>query len=97
VTRSVVFRPDAEDEVRDARQWYESRRSGLGRTFAEAVDAVVERIAAKPLQFPTVHNDIRRAVLSRFPYAVYFGIADESIVVLAVHGRQDPSRWQHRR
>ena len=38
----------------------------------------------------------RRAVLSRFPYALYFRMTDDSIVVLAVHGRQDLSRWQKR-
>ena len=36
----------------------------------------------------------RRAVLLRFPYAVYFRLDRETLVVLAVHGRQDPARWQ---
>ena len=29
-------------------------------------------MAASPRAFPRVHGEIRRAVLSRFPYAVYF-------------------------
>ena len=94
--RSVVFRPQAQDELVHARKWYESRSPGLGRAFADAIEAVVERISASPLEFPTVHAEVRRAVLSRFPYAVYFRISDDTIVVLAVHGRQDPSRWQKR-
>jgi hypothetical protein len=35
-------------------------------------------------------------VLMRFPYAIYFRVSDEAVVVLAVHGRQDPARWQAR-
>ena len=97
MARDVVFRPEAEGELLEVRQWYESRRPGLGRVFAEAIEAVVGRIAASPLDFPAVHVEVRRAVLSRFPYAVYFRIADAAIVVLAIHGRQDPSRWQTRR
>jgi plasmid stabilization system protein ParE len=92
----VVFRPQAEDEVLEVRQWYELRRMGLGKEFGEAADDLVARIAANPLAFPRVHGETRRAVLSRFPYAIYFRASDDEIVVLAVHGRQDPSRWQHR-
>ena len=96
MTRRVVFRPQAEDEVLEVRQWYESRRVGLGREFGEAADALVARMAANPQLFPHVHGETRRAVLSRFPYALYFRASDDEIVVLAIHGRQDPSRWQRR-
>lgn len=92
----VVFRPEAEAEVLEARQWYESRSEGLGRRFAAAVDALVTRIVSNPLAFPEVHGQTRRAVLTRFPYAVYFRIADGDVIVLAVHGRQDPTRWRSR-
>jgi plasmid stabilization system protein ParE len=93
---AVVFPPEAEGEVLEARQWYESRSEGLGRRFAAAVDALVTRIVANPLAFPEVHGQTRRAVLTRFPYAIYFRITDGDVVVLAVHGRQDPARWQAR-
>ena len=92
----VVFRPQAEDEALEVRQWYESKRVGLGREFGEELNRVVERIAAGPLHFPRVRGETRRAVLSRFPYAVYFRVADAAVVVLAIHGRQHPSRWQRR-
>ena len=96
MSRQVVFRPQAEDEVIEVRQWYEARRPGLGKDFAAAVDQVIERILANPFTFPRGHAETRRAVLSRFPYAVYFRSLDEEIVVLAVHGRRHPRRWQTR-
>lgn len=96
MAHQVVFRPQAEDEVLEVRQWYESRRTGLGREFGEAVDGLVARIAANPLAFQRVHNETRRAVLARFPYAIYFRVASDDVVVQAVHGRQHPSRWQRR-
>ena len=94
--RQIVFRPQAEDEILEARQWYESRQAGLGRAFGRAADELISRIAAHPLVFPRVRNEIRRAVLSRFPYAIYFRDMEDTIVVLAVHSRQDPRRWQNR-
>jgi plasmid stabilization system protein ParE len=92
----VVFRPEAEDEVLEARQWYETRRSGLGTQFGQAIDEIVSRIVENPLAFQRVHKETRRAVLSRFPYVVYYRLAGEDIVVQAVHGRQHQSRWQSR-
>ena len=63
------------------RQWYEAKRPGLGQEFGQALDVLVARIAESPLAFPRVHSESRRAVLSRFPYAVYFRVADEAVVV----------------
>lgn len=92
----VVFRPQAEDEALEARRWYESRRLGLGREFGHELNGIVERIAVAPFHFPLIHGETRRAVLSRFPYAVYFRVTEAAVVVLAIHGRQHPSRWQRR-
>ena len=92
----MVFRPEAEDEVLEARDWYESCSNGLGKRFARAVDALLSRILDNPLAFPRIHRETRRAVLTHFPYAIYFRVNNEEIVVLALHGRQDPSRWHSR-
>ena len=96
MTLEVLFRPQAEDEVLEVRRWYDGRRDGLGDEFAAEVDALVARIAATPLAFQRVRGETRRGVLNRFPYAIYFRPTTNEIIVLAVHGRQDPSRWQHR-
>jgi plasmid stabilization system protein ParE len=96
VALQVVFRPQAEDEVLLAREWYDARRAGLGREFAQEVDSLIARIVGNPVAFPRVHNETRRAVLSRFPYAIYFRTSQDAVVVLAVHGRQQPSRWKRR-
>jgi plasmid stabilization system protein ParE len=94
--RAVVFRPQAADDVREVQGWYDSRRAGLGREFGVAVETIVERIAANPGMFHRVHGEVRRAVLSRFPYAIYFRSTADQVVVLAIHGRQHPSRWTNR-
>ena len=96
MSRQIVFRPEAEADAVEARAWYESRRVGLGGEFGQAIDGLIGRIMAHPLSFPRVHSETRRAVLSGFPYAIYFRSTDTAIVVLAIHGRQDPIRWRAR-
>ena len=40
--------PLAEDELREARDWYEAQGPGLGRRFVDAVDAVLVGIHESP-------------------------------------------------
>ena len=96
MARRVVFRPQAEEDALDVRQWYEARREGLGAEFGLAVDELVARVTANPLAFRRAHGETRRAVLARFPYAIYFRAVGEEIVILAIHGRQHQSHWRDR-
>jgi len=97
VTRRLAFRPEAQSELLDARAWYEGQRAGLGQLFAAAVEVTIDAILQNPLAYPRVHGDTRRALVQRFPYAVYFRPIEDELVVLAVmHGRRLPRRWQSR-
>jgi plasmid stabilization system protein ParE len=69
---SVVFGPAARAELIEAHDWYSARDVELAARFTAEVEAVVERIAAAPQNFPVVHRDIRRARCRRFPYALFF-------------------------
>ena len=82
---------------RSARLWYEAEAVGLGNRFRAELDHVAQRLAANPLQFPPVFADVRRALLRRFPYALFFRIVDDAVVVMACfHSSRDPRIWQHR-
>jgi plasmid stabilization system protein ParE len=98
VTPRLVFRPQAEAELLDARDWYETERVGLAAVFTAALEATVGAILENPLAYPRVKGDTRRALVRRFPYAVYFHPTGDEIIVLAViHGRRHPRHWRSRR
>jgi hypothetical protein len=98
MTVPVSFRPQADAEVQSARLWYEGRRSGLGDQFLAALDQVIERVSQQPESFPRIHRNIRRALVERFPFGLYFEIIDHVAVVLGVvHGHRDPKTWRSRR
>lgn len=88
MNRRVSFRPEAEAEALETRDWYEGRQPGLGTTFRAALDETVQRAIENPLLYRRVRGETRRAILTRFPYAVYFRLVGDDILVLAVHGRQ---------
>ena len=96
MSRKLRFLPEALEDALTTQRWYAEREPGLDRAFAESLAASVTRIIGDPKAFPCVHRHIRRLVMRRFPYAIYFRDSNEEIVVVAVHGRQDPRRWQSR-
>ncbi len=97
MTLAVVWIPEANEDLLDARTWYDNIRPELGERFASAVEATVEAIAEHPLQFPVVYRNRRRAGVWRFPYSVIFEFQEHRIVVIACfHGRRNPRRWQSR-
>lgn len=90
----VVYRRKVGRDLANGRAWYDGQRAGLGEEFLAAVDAVFETIERFPDIFARVHGEVRRAVVSRFPYAVFYRIEPERIVVLAVlHTARDPRLW----
>ena len=44
-----------------------------------------------------VHESYRRALVHRFPYAVFYEETEEAVIVFAVfHGSQNPAQWRSR-
>ena len=93
----IVVRPAAAADIDEAFLWYEGQRPDLGHEFLAAAQTLIDAVAQYPLRYPVVRRNTRRALLRRFPYAIYFRIYDEAIVVVAcMHGRRNPRRWQAR-
>ncbi len=97
MTRRLIIQLQAEIDVADAVAWYEDQRSGLGNELLDELDSLMERVVQSPFQFPQIRNEVRRALLGRFPYSVYFRVSDEAVVLIAVlHQHRDPRTWQKR-
>mgnify|MGYP001035203900 CR=1 FL=1 len=93
----VAFTPEARNEVLAARDWYEIQVPGLGRDFAEAVDAAIESICGNPQAYRRIDGDCRRILLRRFPYSVMFRAGRDEVLVVAVfHHSRRPRVWQRR-
>lgn len=97
MTHPVVWTSDANEDLLDARAWYDNIRPELGERFALAVEAAIVAVADRPLQFPVLYRNRRRAGVRRFPYGIFFELQEHRIVVIACfHGRRNPRRWQSR-
>ena len=92
-----LFIPEAERDVADAYDWYQARRAGLGEDFLSCVDACVQALCRSPEMYAVVHETYRRALVRRFPYAIFYEHAGDVVTVYSVfHTSRDPAKWRQR-
>jgi len=97
MTLRLVLRPEVEAEVTAAYLWYKRRSPSVGSAFLRALDDRIEASRADAERYRLVYRHARRALLFRFPYAICFGVEDDTVVVVACcHMRRRPGRWQSR-
>ncbi len=99
MTYAIEVHADAVADLEEAAAWYEAQRRGLGLEFVAEMDRVVANIGEHPLGFSVWNrgDPARRAMASRFPYAMFFDLEPDRIIVMAIaHWRRRPGYWQRR-
>ena len=90
--------PLARNDVDEVFEWYETKVRGLGLDFLEHVELSLQRMQETPLSYTVVLDDLRRVPLTRFPYGIYYRVADERLEVIAVyHASRDLMRLRTRK
>lgn len=93
----IEAEPSVDADIEAAFDWYESEEPGLGFEFVDELRHAYRRILNGPFKYQELRSGIRRAITRRFPYAIYFSVEDEVVVVVAVlHTARDPAEWQRR-
>ncbi|WP_193214413.1 type II toxin-antitoxin system RelE/ParE family toxin [Luteolibacter marinus] len=93
----LIYHPGAEVELVEAAKYYEFRVPSLGHEFLDAVDQAICGIQNDPERFRVVEADIRRQVLGRFPYSIFYRVLPGEIRILAFkHDARHPDYWRDR-
>lgn len=91
------FLIEAQQDIDDAWQWYETQLTGLGDEFMLELRDLIDRICLSPRSFPIDLHASRKAVMNRFPYLIFFQFDTEYVTVLAVyHSSRKPGKWSAR-
>ncbi len=89
----VYVRSAAERDIVEAQNWYEAQQQGLAAEFHAEFSAMLGKLAETPLIYPVLYREVRRAVLRRFPYLVWYRVQNSNVTVIAcTHGRVGPGR-----
>jgi len=89
----LVIRPRAETDLREARNWYESQRAGLGAEFLAGIDATIQVLVRDPQRHTVYYRSFCRVLARRFPYKLFYRVEDDRVIIFRIlHVRRDHPR-----
>lgn len=92
------FVDEALDEFIEAGRYYNRQVPGLGDAFVDEVEAGIGIILRDPEVWRIIEDGVRRYLVHRFPYGIYYTIEGDEIVIWAIkHLHRNPDYWQRRR
>ena len=93
----LIVRPEAESDLQQAFNWYEKQEIGLGDRLLLSVERSIQSILRNPRMYQVIYKNVRRTLIRRFPYGVFYVLRSNSVVVLAIfHAMRDPHDWMRR-
>ncbi len=95
--KPVIFHPHAEFEFDHSVGFYESKQKGLGLDFEREVIRSISAITEDPQRWPYYKFSLRKYLLTRFPFQIYFLDLPDNIWIVAVsHNSRKPDYWKNR-
>lgn len=88
----IEITPEAEHEISEIVHWYAVQDRQTAEVFKTTIFDAVDLISHSPLSWAQVSDDgVRRFVLPRYPYKLFFTVMGSTVKILAVaHNRQMP-------
>jgi len=91
MTYTLRFLPEVEEDAIGGHGWYETKSPGLGEEFLRMLYACAGDVSRNPQLYRKVYGEFRRCLLRRFPFAIYFMIKDDQVIITGLfHCARDP-------
>jgi plasmid stabilization system protein ParE len=94
MVKSVITLPQAEQDITDGYDWYEEQELGLGEEFLRCVDACTQYIARNTEMYEFGYANYRRALIRRFPYAIFYEYVENVVTIYAVFHCSQDKKWR---
>lgn len=99
--RLLRWLPEAYDDLRDARDWYDEQNPGLGAELIAEFWRTVNAVAHSPttprtVELPESDEVIRRGHFDGWPYSIVYLVEDEIVIIAVHHDRRHPRAWHSR-
>ena len=99
MSRRLIIRPEAEEDIYDAAAWYNDRAVDLGGELLDEIRAALDRVLENPLANPLLRKqpEVRRILTRRFPYRIFYAVRSDAVIVFAVvHAGRHEREWKKR-
>lgn len=93
----IIYHPAAEVELVETVRFYEGRVATLGNEFLIAAERAIQTIQDAPERWLIMEADVRRYLMPRFPFSIYYRVAGDELRILAFkHLSRHPDYWRER-
>lgn len=92
------FHPEAREEYVAAIQRYQQINPPLAAAFVQQIEYGIAAICRNPTSWRIVEDDVRRYLVHRFPYGIYYTVSADFVSIWAImHLSREPGYWKTRR
>jgi toxin ParE1/3/4 len=97
--KPIIIHDKAKQELDQSIGYYEQQKRGLGLDFLSEVENALEKIKINPnIGLPYKIKEIRRYVMRRFPYSIFYTEFAGFIWIVAIaHAKRKPDYWKKRK
>lgn len=93
----IIIQPDAANDILETAKWYDNNLNGLGESFIDSIDSAINSVQHNPEAYPKVYKKLRRVLLKKFPFGLFYLYESYKIIVIAVfHVSRSPKEWKKR-
>ena len=78
-------------ELAEAYRWYAQPSINMGAEYLDDIERTESFLKSNPSIYAKVEGDVRRAVLKRFPYSLFYTVEANIVTVLSCfHQNREP-------
>ncbi|HEU5054066.1 MAG TPA: type II toxin-antitoxin system RelE/ParE family toxin [Hanamia sp.] len=80
----IIIKPIVLLDLDEALLWYEAEQPGLAKRFYQSFEIAIERIRKNPNAFFDVAPEVKKILLKKFPYKIFYTISGNKIIILGI-------------
>jgi len=95
---NIEVSDEAEIDFDKSYEYYYKDNPKVADTFFKKINIGFENIKQNPNFYPIAYKDVRKYVVKKFPFVIYYRIIDSLIQVIAIfHTSRNPEIWNERK
>lgn len=85
---------EAEVDFDKSYEFYYEESPKVADAYFKSINLAFDYIKQNPTSFPMVHKDIRKYVVQKFPFVIYYRLLESTVQVIAIfHTSRRPEIW----
>lgn len=95
---SIEVSDDAEADLDKSYEFYFRESQKVADAFFRRINLSFEKIKQNPYSFPNAYKNVRKFVVKKFPFVIYYQVIDSVIRIIAIfHTSRNPEIWNERK